>query len=75
MRINILRMSRTLNSGYIFFDDPKTANEWKKYITPLFIKHSNVICIEKGKTYYGIKMFYTRKHVLELSRKLKEVLG
>lgn len=75
MEINVLKLNKkTLNSGYIFFDNQKTAKRWMNLISPLRIGCSNVVYIKKGKKYYGFKMFYTKKHVLRLGEIMKEVL-
>lgn len=74
MEVNILTFNKkTLNSGHVIFENSKKAKKFKSLI-PEKIGTSDVICIEKGKTYYGIKMFYTKKHVMELAKIFKEVL-
>ena len=74
MDINILIFNKkTLNTCHIIFDDQRKAKQFKSLI-PRKIGTSDIICIKKGKTYYGIKMFYTKKHVLELTNICREVL-
>lgn len=75
MEINTLKLNKkTLNSGYIFFDNQRMAKQWKNSIAQLKIGCSNVVYIKKGKKYYGFKMFYTKNHVLRLGEIMKEVL-
>lgn len=75
MEINTLKLNkRTLNSGYIFFDNQKTAKQWKNSISQLKIGCSYVVCIKKGMKYYGFKVFYTKNHVIRLGEIMKEVL-
>lgn len=75
MEINVLKLNKkTLNSGYIFFDNQKTAKQWKDSISQLKIGCSDVVCIKKGIKYYGFKMFYTKNHVMRLGEIMKEVL-
>lgn len=75
MEINTLKLNKkTLNSGYIFFDNQKTAKQWKNSISQLKIGYSDVVCIKKGVKYYGFKIFYTKNHVIRLGEIMKEVL-
>lgn len=74
MEVNILTFNKkTLNSGHVIFENSKKAKKFKSLI-PKKIGISDIIYIEKGRTYYVIKMFYTKKHVLEIAKIFKEVL-
>lgn len=74
MEVNVLRFNKkTLNSGDVIFDDSKAATKFKNLI-PESVGVSDIVCIEKGKTYYGVKIFYTRKHILTICESFKEVL-
>lgn len=75
MEVNVLKLNKkTLNSGYIFFDNQKRAKQWKNSISQLKIGCSDIVCIKKGIKYYGIKIFYTKNHVIRLGEIMKEVL-
>ena len=76
MEINTLVINkRTLNSGYILFQDSKSAKEWRDSLEQLHIGYNSFVWIVNYKTYYGFKMFRFKKQFIELCRTLKEVLG
>ena len=74
MEVNVLILNKkTLNSGYIFFDNQKLAKQWESLI-PKAIGKTHIVQIKKGKRYYGIKMFYTKRHVMMLGNIMKDLL-
>ena len=73
--IETLYSSKTLNSGYIFFDDPVKLNMVIDVLNDLHVQFVKYILINGDRRYYGLKMFRMKKQFFRLCVKLKEVLG
>lgn len=74
MEVNVLRFNKkTLNSGDATFNSKKKMDKFKSLI-PKSIGISDIIYIDKDMTYYCVKIFYTKKHVLKICECFKEVL-
>lgn len=65
---------KTLNSGYIYFDDPRKANRWKDVLIKNRVQHTIFVLHTNGELYFCFKMFRMRYQFLDLCRQLKEVL-
>lgn len=76
MEVNILQLNKkTLNSGYIFFINHKKFNAVKDEIKKFNIGTSELLFIKNGVKYYGLKLFYIKKNLLELCGVLEEVIN
>lgn len=74
IEINTLVMSKSFNSGYIFFEDKQKAKDWIKILKQYRVSYVNFIIIFDKTKYYGIRMFRMKHQFLDLCRGLKEVL-
>lgn len=72
--IEVLYSSKTLNSGYIFFDDPVKLNMTIEALNDLHIQFVKYVLMNGNHRYYGLKMFRMKKQFFKLCVKLKEVL-
>lgn len=73
--VNSLYLSKTCNSGYVFFETPEQANKWEEVLKLNKVGHTNYILKSKGHTYYGFKMFRMKYQLIELCAAFKEVVG
>lgn len=74
IEINALVMNRSLNNGYIFFEDKRKAKDWIRVLKQYKVNYVNFVIISNKTKYYGIRMFRMKHQFINLCGKLKEVL-
>lgn len=76
MELNRMNLNkRTLDKGYVTFDNRIKAERWNDILTDYSIPFVRYLTIVDGRIFYGFKMFYIKKDVFNLCIKLEEVLG
>lgn len=74
--LNTLYMNKkTLNRGYIFFNDKEKAKRWEDVLIEERVGYTPFIWRIHNTTYYGFKFFRMRFQFLTLCAKFKEVMG
>ena len=66
---------KTLNSGYIYFDDPKKARQWRDVLIAEKVQYITFVSHIGEWTYYGFKMYRMKYQFLKLCRKFEEIMG
>ena len=70
--VNALIVSKTLNSGVIFFNNPEQSNKWKNILEQEHVRYVKYVLKKDGNKYYGFRMFRMKKQFFRLCVKLKE---
>lgn len=65
---------KTLNSGYIFFDDSKKATTFINKLSSKHIRYSKYVVCADGNTYFGFHVFGIADRFFDFCKVLKEVL-
>lgn len=66
---------RSLNKGYIFFDNFERSLQFKKSLEKMHIHYMKYVIKIENHTYFGFKLWGFRRRFFELCVMIKEVLS
>lgn len=74
-QVNELYISKSLNSGYVFFLDLKKAEAWRDVLQKERVQYITFIWKINNLRFYAFRMFRMKYQFLTLCARFKEVMG